>query len=353
MKNAAGSDRADSGAGGARRQPTQRDVADRAGVSTATVSYVLSGRSNRARPVPEQTRERVLAAVEALGYRLNRSGRRLRRQRTELIALVYEPPSSPWIDPVAECAEDLAESRGYAVIHLPVRDAAAARRATQMLADGLVDGALVVSSRLIGTTALSRLAASGLAIVAHHETMRPIGLDVVRHGESAASADAVRYLLDQGRRRIAFMATEADRSRRSARFDGYLRALSEHGIPADEHQVIRTGTYRDSMYSAVLDVLRSVSGPRPDAVLSSTDRGAIAALWAARNEGVDVPGELAIIGMGNTTEGEMVRPSLTSIGTMDRRYTQANQRLIDRIDDPTLPAEQLAAPWVLTVRESA
>lgn len=353
MKHAAGSDRADGGGAGGRRPPTQRDVADRAGVSTATVSYVLSGRSNRAKPVPEQTRERVLAAVDALGYRLNRAGRRLRRQRTELIALVYEPPSSPWIDPVAECAEDVAESRGYGVIHLPVRDAAAARRATQMLEDGLVDGALVVSSRLIGTTALSRLASSGLALVVHHETMRPKGLDVIRHGEAAASADAVRYLLAQGRRSIAFMATDADRRRRSGRFDGYLQALAEHGIPADEQQVIHTGTYRDSMYSAVLDVLRSRAGPRPDAVLSSTDRGAIAALWAARNEGVDVPGELAIIGMGNTAEGEMVRPSLTSIGATDRRYAKAIQRLFDRIDDPALPAEQLAVPWTLTVRESA
>jgi LacI family transcriptional regulator len=95
----------------------------------------------------------------------------------------------------------------------------------------------------------------------------------------------------------AATAPHRSRSRRGPRLAGYRKALTDAGLELDDRLLMQTGMYRDSMYAAELEALGGKH--RPDAVLSSTDRGAIAALWAAARLDIDVPGELAIVGMGN------------------------------------------------------
>jgi LacI family transcriptional regulator len=340
--------------GSPRRTPTQRDVAERAGVSVATVSYVLSGRPNRRSGVPEPTRSRVLDAMRELGYRPNRAGRVLRRRRTELIALVWRPPLSSWIDQFSNQAEDVAAQHGYAIVHLPVRDDARAERVARMLGEGMVDGAMLLGRCGIAPESLMSLAGDGLAIMVIADELAPSGYDVVWHGERGAMRLAVDHLHDRGYRRIAVLGPTAEKLPESLRALGSLEALDAAGLPIEVGTAgslyAGAGDYREAMYDAALELLRRPD--RPDAVLSMTDRGAIATMWAAREVGLDVPGDLAVMGVGNTTEGEMAKPQLTTIGSTDRDFTQLVARLFARIADPDMTGTLFRREWELIVRDS-
>jgi DNA-binding LacI/PurR family transcriptional regulator len=190
--------------------------------------------------------------------------------------------------------------------------------------------------------------------VVNADDLAPLGYDVVWHGERGAMRLAVDHLLDRGHRRIAVLGPTAETVPASLRTVGSLEALEAAGLPIEVGAAgslyAAAGDYREAMYDAAIELLRRPD--RPDAVLSMTDRGAIATMWAAREVGLDVPGDLAVIGVGNTTEGEMARPRLTTIGSTDRDFTELVARLFARIADPGLPGAVFRREWVLIGRDS-
>jgi LacI family transcriptional regulator len=168
------------------RPPTLRDVAVQAGVSVATVSYVLSGRRDRVRPVADQTRARILAAVAAVGYQRNHAGRSLRRNRTELVGVVYPPPDSPWLGELVEQLHSSAIDRTYAVISLPVGPDDNTESVLRVLREHYIDGAILAPEHYLVAEEISQLAGHGLALVVFDDSITPAGFDVVRLGEHAA-----------------------------------------------------------------------------------------------------------------------------------------------------------------------
>ena len=326
---------------------TQAAVAARAGVSGATVSYVLNGRADRANPVSATTRERVLAAARELGYQPNRSGRMLRRGRTDLVAIVHSPPTTPWVEELSRQLEVAAEGHSTGVIHLLMHGENGADRIAALLAGGLVDGAVLVG---VGLSSRHRtlLARSPLAMTFVDESLRPRGFDVVRQHIQAGMRLATRALVEQGRRRIAFL----DNGGRS-RHDGFQQGLREAGMDIDPSLVRRVGESRDEMLQAALSLLSTRPRLRPDALLSGTDRGAIAALWAARSLDLSVPDDLAVVGAGNTPEGMAVRPMLTTVGPSTLDFQPVLERLFARIADPELPGTIIDTPWQVVRRDSA
>lgn len=330
-----------------RRPPTLKDVAALAGVSVTTVSYVVSGRPNRRSGVPEPTRSKVLAAAEKVGYRRNRYARALRKERTELVALVWHGAMTPWVDAISAKIEELCDLRDYGIVHLPFRDAASGRRVVSLLHSGMVDGAIVLGAQHLETRVIRALAASGLSLVVHSETIRPHGFDVVRHRERAVMASAVEHLVDQGHSRIQVLAQHRQVTDHAARLAGARDGLSRHDLAVEP---VTTGNRREDMYAVALNLLRD---ERPDAVLSMTDRGAVATIWAAQRLGIDVPRDLSVVGVGNTEEGELVEPALTTIGDPGRSTDASVERLFARIDDPGQPGIVVERPWELIVRESS
>ncbi|TDE14919.1 LacI family DNA-binding transcriptional regulator [Jiangella asiatica] len=330
-----------------RRPPTLKDVAELAGVSITTVSYVVSGRANRRSGVPEPTRSKVLAAAEKVGYRRNRTARALRKERTELVALVWHGPMTPWVDAISEQMEELSDRRDYGVVHLPFRDTASGRRVATLLQSGMVDGAIMLGTQHLETRVIRALAAAGLSLVVHSETMRPHGFDVVRHGEKAALAAAVDHLVEQGHQKIRILAQHRQMADHAARLAGAVEALARHQL---DPEPITTSNRREDMYEVTTRLLRT---DLPEAVLSMTDRGAVATVWAAHRLGIDVPGRLSVMGVGNTEEGERIEPSLTSVGDPTRSADASVERLFARIDEPGQPGRIIERPWELIVRSSS
>jgi len=326
---------------------TLRDVAAAAGVSVATCSYVLSGRADRTTPLPEPTRHRVEEPARQLGYKGNTAARSLRRQRSELLALVYAPPVGPWLDRLTMQCEDIAAAHGYSVIGVPVRRLDRAAQSLRVITRGHVDAAIFTPG-LSDDLDLTAARRSTRALMAFSDHLDPNGVDVVRNNVRQAVAEATAYLLDAGRERIAFLSHAA---RNDDRYLGYVDALQARGLDADPELVRIGAASREEAVVVVRDLLESPNPP--DAVVSESDRGAFAALQAAVDRGFKVPDDLAVIGTGNTLEATYSSPPLTSVGMYQLDFTEMVEALFARIDDPTLPARELSMPWVLNHRESA
>lgn len=328
-------------------------MAERARVSTATVSYILSGRRGYAKPVADETRDRVLAVAAELGYRRNHVARSLRRQRTELVCVVHQLPSSPWLEQLTEQLHETAVGHGYSVITLPLTRGDRADTALRVLRERYVDGAILAPKHGVPTGELRSLAKSGLALVVFDDETAPAGFDVIRQGESAACYDAVDHLVGRGHERIAYLGHGLDTAAAMSdvRFASYRRALDDHGIGFDESLVVAAADSRARAFGAATELLAGTG--RPTAVFSASDRAAVQAISAARELGLAVPRDVAVVGVGNTDEGAAIRPALTSVGIPALDFTVGIDRLFDRITaDRVRRGKELQLPWELIVRES-
>lgn len=223
------------------KQPTSRDVAAVAGVSVATVSYVMNGRTDRR--IPAETRDRVLEAARRLGYAPNRSARSLRRRRTEQVCLVVGSIGVPVYDQLARDVHGVADDAGYGVVTIVVESARRAEKAVGLLRQRIADGAVIAPDvPFLTEDALAGLAASGLPLVVMSNTAAPAGFDVVRAPETDACAEALDHLFAGGRRRVAFMGHQHEIAeavtRPSERLSAYLAALQRHGVGRDESLIV-------------------------------------------------------------------------------------------------------------------
>jgi LacI family transcriptional regulator len=327
---------------------TLQHIADAAGVSVATVSYVLSGRKDRANGPPAETRERVQTAAVELGYRANTSARTLRRQRTELIALVYRPPAGPWLDRLIVQAEDLAEARGYSLICVPIVRDGNVEQSLRAILRGYVDGVILAGGPLPGVMP-ERLAEATRGVIVFDEERDPArGIDVVRSEERRALREVTAYLISDGRRRIAYLAHREPVGQRRA---GFLDAMTEAGIAVDDSLLIHGADDTAAAIASVEGLLGR--GAAPDAIICESDRGGLAAVQVARSHGLAVPGDLAVIGIGNTTYAEISDPPLTSVGMPALDFGPVIETLFERIEDPDAPGRVLTLPWRVNRRASA
>ncbi|TDD25788.1 LacI family DNA-binding transcriptional regulator [Nonomuraea diastatica] len=332
-------------------RPTARQVAELANVSVATVSYVLSGRD---RPVAAETRQRVLDAARQLGYTPNQAARSLRKRRTQRVCLVLSSLGGvPSDERLATDLHEMADARGYSVVTLTVDSEARAAAAIDVLRGGIADGALVnVVGDHFTHDLLTGLAATGLPMVVLSNESGLEGCDVVHTPETEACAQAVEHLLAEGRRRIAFMAHrfELYRDKPVGRLLGYTTALDRHGV--DQRIVTSGADDRVSAYQTAAELLSSPD--RPDAIFAASDRAAISTIWAARDAGLRVPGDVAVVGVGNIDEGLISNPQLSTVGPLRHDYTDVVRLLFDRLqaEEPP-PAREIVRSWTFLRRGSS
>ncbi|MBB5778746.1 LacI family DNA-binding transcriptional regulator [Nonomuraea jabiensis] len=326
-------------------------MAELANVSVATVSYVLSGRD---RPVAAETRQRVLEAARQLGYTPNQAARSLRKRRTQRICLVLSSLGGvPSDERLATDLHEMADARGYSVVTLAVYSEARANAAVDVLRGGVADGALInLAGDHLTRDLVTGLAGTGLPMVVLSNEDGLEGCDLVRTPEAEACAEAVEHLLAQGRRRIAFLAHrhELHREQPAGRLLGYTTALDRHGV---SERIITTGADdRVAAYQTASELLRTPD--RPDAIFAASDRAAISAIWAARDAGLSVPGDVAIVGAGNIDEGLISNPQLSTVGPLRHDYTDVARLLFDRLQaEEQPPAREIVRSWTFLRRGSS
>lgn len=332
------------------RRPTTREVAALAEVSVATVSYVLNGKHGR---VGEETRLRVLAAAEELGYVRSSSARSLRLRKTERVCLVVGSIGVPAYDQLARDLSDAADEAGYGVLTMVVDSPARAEKAVDLLRQHVADGALVAPSVPYLSAAQLRTLA-GMPLVVMSNAVTPDGFDVVRTSEGSACREALDHLVATGRRRIAFLGHRHELTGElpTERHTAYLAALDRHGLRHDPELVVPGADDRVAAYRSTQALLTGAG--RPDALFAASDRAAISAILALRDAGVAVPEEIAVVGVGNLEEGRITRPPLTTVGPPAMDFHDAARLLFDRVLAPDRPAGRVVTTeWTFIRRGSA
>ena len=331
--------------------PTVYDVARLAGVSQATVSYVVNGRRNGKARISDETRERVTAAMAELGYVPNDTARSLRRQRTDRVCVLVSRLGSPYVDAMVDDIQRAVAGHGFSTViavgGAPERE----RQVLEQLHRRLADGA-IVDAPSVDTAALARLASANVAIVALSNHLEPDGFDVIRTTEAAACDEAMDHLLARGHRRIAFLRHAADPGVPDPRFDSYRRALAAAGLPLDEGLIRSGAASRHEAYGVASELLEREE--RPTAIFSSSDIGALSAIWAAEAAGLRVPDEVAVLGVGNIPEGAIARPPLTTVGPEAIDFAGVADLLLSRLaGQAPATGRVLVQPWSFIRRASA
>jgi LacI family transcriptional regulator, repressor for deo operon, udp, cdd, tsx, nupC, and nupG len=279
-------------------------VARKAGVSVATVSRVF----NLPEKVSPSTRAQVEQAARELGYLPNSSARTLRTQRSRVLGVVLPTMLNPVF---AECLQGIAQAAvagGYAIIPVTTGyQVDEEERAVHRLMAGNVDGLILVVSNPATSTALQRLRAAGLPYVLAYN--RHAGHPCISVDNEAATAGAVAHLVALGHRRIAMISgTLAASDRAQQRWRGFLRGMAAAGL---EPPALVEVPFVETAADALTRFLAAT--PRPTALVCSNDLLAIRSIRAAHRSGLQVPGELSVIGFDGIALGEDLTPALSTV----------------------------------------
>ena len=326
---------------------TMRDVAKRAGVSVTSVSHVI----NETRPVSYELRERVLAAMEELGYQPNRLARSLRSGKTQIIGTIVPDSADPFFAEVARGIEDTAFENGYSLI-LCNSDRNLGKEAfyTNVLVEKRVDGILFLAAG-VSTERIVDLQQRGIPVVVVDRELPASNVDSVVTDNAGGGWSATRHLIDLGHQRIGHIAGPSDLRLSKYRSTGYCKALEEAGIATDENLVVRGDFDFESGHRAAHQLL--ANDKRPTAIFACNDIMAIGAICAAVELGLRVPEDLSVVGYDDIPLASYSNPPLTTVAQpiYDMGVTAASM-LLERLHDPSGPARQLVLDVELQIRRS-
>jgi DNA-binding LacI/PurR family transcriptional regulator len=329
-------------------------VAERAGVSTATVSRVLRGTS----PVSPETRARVLEAVEALGYRPNETARSLRIGRGRGIALVTGDIEQGVYAALARHVQAELEQIGLDLLlfnlgHREDRLLHLLERAPSLGLRGvLLSSPLIMDMARIGPV-IETATASGVDFLSVSQDLSAFGIRSIIHDDVGGASAAVRHLIAQGRAPIAFVGRIATSAIGRARFEGYRDALAAEGRAVDRALVwdISHGYRADAGYRVVSEAI--AQGLRFQAVVAASDELAVGGMAAVADAGLKVPDDVAFSGFGNLAWGAYSRPSLTSVAFDTEALAQAVGAIFRDGEEERASAPCRVIPTKLITRQSA
>ncbi|HEX5839362.1 MAG TPA: LacI family DNA-binding transcriptional regulator [Anaerolineales bacterium] len=326
---------------------TIREVAESAGVSYATVSHVI----NNTRLVSPETRERVLAAMDALNYRPNALARSLRQGKTNTIGLVLPDSANPFFAEISRSIEDEAFKKGYSVFLCNTElDTQRELFYVDVLSKKQVDGIIFVAA---GDQAdsLDYLIQRRMPLVMIDREVPNVEADAVLTDNQLGGYLATRHLLDLGHRRIACIAGPSSITPSSERIIGYRKALEEAGISYDENLILR-GDYHAQSGMDITHIILGMD-PRPTAIFALNDLMALGALRAAAEAGCSIPGDLSVVGYDDLEISRFTNPPLTTIAQPKKEVgTRAVNLLVERMSTKSQPPVRLVLPPELIVRRS-
>ena len=331
-----------------KKAPTIYDVAKHAGVSITTVSRMLNdpGRVN------SETRERVLAAVDALGFMPKAEARARALRRTGRIGVISPFFTAPsFVQRLRGISEALSAKKFELVIYTVDSANHLKSFLSSLPLTGNLDG-LIILSLPVDDANVCRLVEHGLPTVLvefPHPSLSSVVIDDVMGGRIAA-----RYLLDKGHRRIAFLGDtdlpEYSLHPVSQRLVGFRKALKEAGIELP-NVLVRLAPYSQEQTRQVAAELLSLPQP-PTAIFAATDFQALGVLKAARQLKIQVPEQLAVVGFDDLDLAEY--SDLTTIRQhLDESGRLAVEILLAQIESPSRPPRLVNLPLSLIVRQTA
>lgn len=334
-----------------KKRPTQADVARRADVSQAMVSYVIN---NYAVSIPDETRQRIRQAMDELGYVPNVTARRLRSSKTYTIAGIIPDITNPFYPAFQRGIQQVADAHHYDLItYNSYAHADKERHFCESLLQGRADGLIAVLFH-VNAGDLTPLLERGIPVIRLEATYKAPGklpLDNLYTDNFAASQTAVTYLIKAGHRHVGMLAGHDGPSRN--RVEGYWQALTDHQIAPDENWIETADFDERGGYAGMQVLMRRA--PELTAVFASNDLMAIGAIQAIRETGKRVPNDIAVVGFDDVPAARLINPGLTTISQHQEQIgKRAAQMLFERLDGnaPSIGRTE-AMPFELVIRQSA
>jgi len=332
-----------------KKRPSSTDVARLAGVSQATVSYVLSNRSDKV--ISEDTRERVLSAVNTLSYMPNRLANGILRGKTSTIGVIMSDFGHSFYSKLLMGLEEEFSAEDYHILIAHTRsDANFGAKQVRMLLEHRVDGMVVVAdeSTILGLPQWAEEAQRvGVQLCVIDDRIMEGTFDTIVSDDIAGSRLAVQHLIDLGHHNIAFLGGGGAATTAQDRFQGYAETLTDNGIPVRENYRIPMLFHEEHSRAELLLTLK----PRPTAVLAISDAHAARTINDLRERKLKIPEEMAFIGYGNPEWADFL--NLTSVfqNPLLMGRTTAG-RLVKRIKGDTSAPMTLKLMPELVVRAS-
>lgn len=310
--------------------PTLNEVAARAGVTPATVSNVLRSKGR----VGEATRQRVLEAVSALGYRPHLPARALAEGRAPTIALMVSSIANPFYPEFALAVENALRRKGqFLIICNTEGDPQTGRAYLDQIAGTLSEGVLVMNANLdFEDLRMTEVRGAPVVLCMWERPLDPPGLPCVAVDFRLAGELAARHLLELGHRRIGAIVGSKVYGIHAARYDGFIDAMRAAGLDGASAPVRYAPDTTQGGYAAALDLLKT--HPDLTALFASNDLPALGAMQAAANLGLDVPRDLSVVGITDIERARESRPALTTVAV------------------PTVEAAELAVALLLELIET-
>lgn len=342
---------------------TIAEVARAAGVSNATVSIVLNGRTGVV-SISEATQATVIAAAQRLGYTPNYAARALRRQRSGVLNLLISTLINPYFTEITAAAHAAAERRDYQLNIIDVSQAGTKSRALEQLRGGGADG-VIVATGLSNTQGsdlemLQELVRRGLPAVLLLDRSPEPAIPGIRVDHNEGLRLGTAHLLALGHQRVGFLTVEgsyppnpSEQTSRADRFRGYTRAYRAAGLRYEPSWIFQGPSPTLEVGRMLTRALLNGPSPRPTAVIAANDQLAIGALRAAYELGARVPDDLAILGFGGIELGRYTNPALSTVDNPRALMGQLATETLLGLLDGIMPDEiERILPVQLLVRES-
>lgn len=295
-----------------KRTVTMRDVARQAGVSQSTVSRVLNDVEDGI-PIGEETRRRVMAAVETLGYYPNLHAGSLRGQKTFMLAMMIADIGNPFYHPMVRAVQDVARTHRYDVM---IANTDHLREGEMHFIESVirrpVDGVILVPYHLTETDIDRLLVRTGAAVAVLGQHIHHPQVDTVYGDDEQAVFEAISWLINErGHERIGFIGVTNSFAAGARRRTAFLDAMRHANLPIYP-EMFEIGDWSTQSGEHAMEVFLSLPNP-PTAVFAVNDLMAIGAMEAAQKAGLRVPEDIAILGFDDIPPASWVRPRLTTV----------------------------------------
>ncbi len=335
--------------------PSIVDVAERAGVSIATASRVMSGSTY---PVSDSTRQKVLKAAGELSYAPNSLARSLKAQQSKLIAVMVGDNADPYFAEVTRGVEEVANEHGYLTIICNTdRDPVKELSYLQTLQDYRADGVIFAGSGFSEPGYPEKIEAlaqqmmkRGAAIItlSQHTIQAPS----VQIDNFKGAKDMTAYLMALGHRRIAFVTGPVNLTAANIRLQGYMAALTEAGIIIDPSLLITGNFTHTSGEQAARIIAQMPATQRPTAIFAANDEAAFGLMIGLRRLHYRIPEDISVCGFGDLPMARSVFPALTTVHIALRDLGRAGAtKLLALLKHAEVPALEIY-PTKIIVRDS-
>lgn len=291
------------------KEVTIYDLASKLNISIATVSRGLKDDP----VVSKKTRKKIFDLAEEMGYRSNHFARNLRRQKTNTIGIIVHELNSNFITSVLAGIEKVTTEAGYDLIithssESRIKEAANAKNLFHKRVDGLIASLSFDTNNLEHFRPFEE---KGVPVIFFDRVEQTSNYSVVIIDNYKCGYQATQHLIEQGCKKIAHVTSSLKRNVYSERYRGYRDALFDNNLPFDESLVIVNDLSENAGIESARQILRMQ--PMPDGAFITNDFVAAVCMRTMKENNINIPRDIAIVGFNNDAIGKLIEPALTTV----------------------------------------